>query len=146
MRLRQGNAANVAGLLLEHDLVRKPVPTFGIMPLCPADDARGTAYMSGMSDDPMPPERPKVEPEIILPGESGPRPRGASWVWVSSGRGQGRTLRFETRGPLALVTALLMLGLGSAVVLALLLGLVLLWIPVSIAIAAAILRSFWRRK
>ena len=116
------------------------------MLLCRADDARATAYMGGMSDRPTPPERPKVEPEIILPGERGPQPRGASWVWTSSGRGQGRTLRFETRGALTLFTALLMLGLGAAVVLVLLLGLVLLWIPVSIAIAAAILWSFLRRK
>jgi hypothetical protein len=99
-----------------------------------------------MAQQPTPPERPKVEPEIIPPGEPGPRPRGATWVWTSSGRGQGRTVHFETRGPLTLFTALLMLGLGSAVVLALLLGLVLLWIPVSIAIAAAILWSFLRRR
>jgi hypothetical protein len=114
--------------------------------LCRADDARATAYMGDMSDHSLPPERPKVEPEIILPGERGPQPRGASWMWVSSARGQGRSVKFETRGPLALVTALLLLGLGSAVVLALLLGLVLLWIPVSIAIAVAILWSFLRRK
>ena len=101
--------------------------------------------MGGMSDQPMPPERPQAEPEIIPPGERGPSPRGASWVWMSSGRAQGRTVRFETRGPLALAMALLMLGLGSAVVLALLLGLVLLWIPVSIAIAVAILWSFFFR-
>ncbi|MBV9556222.1 MAG: hypothetical protein JO254_04025 [Pseudolabrys sp.] len=100
-----------------------------------------------MSDRPTPPERPKVEPEIILPGERGPQPRGASWVWTSAARGQGRTLRFETRGgPLTLSTALLLLGLGAAAMLVLLLGLVLLWIPVSIAIAAAILWSFLRRK
>jgi hypothetical protein len=111
-----------------------------------ADDARRTAYMGLMTDRPLPPERPKVEPEIIPPGEPGPRPRGTNWMWVSSGRGPGRTVKFETRGPLALVMALLMLGLGSAVVLALLLGLVLLWIPVSIAIAVAILWSFLRGK
>jgi hypothetical protein len=103
--------------------------------------------MGAMSDRPTPPERPKVEPEIIPPGEPGPRPRGATWVWTSSDRGQGRTVRIETRGgPIGLVAALLMLGIGSAVVLALLLGLVLLWIPVSIAIAAAILWSFLRRR
>jgi hypothetical protein len=99
-----------------------------------------------MAQQPMPPERPKVEPEIIPPGERGPQPRGESWMWMSSGRSYGRTVRFETRGALTLFTALLMLGLGSAVVLALLLGLVLLWIPVSIAIAAAILWSFLRRR
>jgi hypothetical protein len=99
-----------------------------------------------MTGHSLPPERPKVEPEIIPPGEPGPRPRGARWVWVSSG-GHGRAVRFETRGgPLTLFAALVMLGLGSAVVLALLLGLVLLWIPVSIAIAAAILWSFLRRR
>ena len=102
--------------------------------------------MGVMTDKPMPPERPKVEPEIILPGERGPQPRGTSWMWTSSGRGHGRTVRFETRGALTLFTALLMLGLGAAVVLVLLLGLVLLWIPVSIAIAAAILWSFLRRR
>ena len=106
----------------------------------------GSPIWGGMSDHPRPPERPKVEPEIIPPGERGPSPRGARWVWTSSGRGHGRAVRFETRGPLALVTALLMLGLGSAVVLAILLGLVLLWIPVSIAIAVAILWSFFRRR
>jgi hypothetical protein len=102
--------------------------------------------MGSMTDQPRPPERPKVEPEIIPPGARGSSPRGASWTWVSSGRGEGRTVKFETRGPLGLVTALLMLGLGSAIVLALLLGLVLLWIPVSIAIAVAILWSFFRRR
>src|SRR5262245_3658377 len=107
---------------------------------------RRIAYMGGMTDHPTPPERPKVEPEIIPPGAGGPSPRGASWTWVSSGRGQGRTVKFESRGPLGLVAALLMLGVGSAVVLALLLGLVLLWIPVSIAIALAILWSFLRRR
>ena len=99
-----------------------------------------------MADRPTSSERPRSEPEIILPGERGPQPRSASWMWTSSSRGQGRTVRIETRGPLTLFTALLMLGLGSAVVLALLLGLVLWWIPVSIAIAAAILWSFLRRK
>lgn len=94
-----------------------------------------------MSDRPMPPERPKVEPEIISPGERGPSPRGASWVRLSSGTGRGRAVRFETRGPLAVLIALLMLGVGAAVVLALLLGLVLLWIPVTLAIAVAILWS-----
>jgi len=102
--------------------------------------------MGGMSDRHMQPERPKVEPEIIPPGERGPQPRGATWMWTSSGRGYGRTMRFETRGALTLFTALLMLGLGTAVVVALLLGLLLLWIPVSIAIAAAILWSFLRRR
>ena len=101
--------------------------------------------MGGMTDQPRPPERPKVEPEIIPPGEPGPLPRGRSWVWMSSG-GQGRTVRFETRGALALFTALLMFGAGAAVVLALLLGLVLLWIPVSLAIAVAILWSMFRRR
>jgi hypothetical protein len=113
--------------------------------VCPADDAGANAYMGIMTDHPTPPERPKVEPEIIPPGARGPQPRGGSWVWMSSGRGEGRTVKFETRGPLALVMALLMLGLGSAVVLAILLGLVLLWIPVSIAIAVAILWSFFFR-
>jgi hypothetical protein len=107
--------------------------------------AAGSPIWGPMTDHPTPPERPKVEPEIIPPGEPGPLPRGRSWVWMSSG-GHGRAVRFETRGPLALVTALLMLGLGSAVVLAILLGLVLLWIPVSIAIAAAILWSMLRRR
>lgn len=93
-----------------------------------------------MTDHP-PPERPKAEPEIIPPGAPGPSPRGAGWVWHASGRSHGRTVRFETRGPLALLVALLMLGVGAAVVLALLLGLVLLWIPVSLAIAVAILWS-----
>ena len=99
---------------------------------------------SFMAQKPTPPERPKVEPEIILPGERGPQPRGAGWIWTTSGR--SRTMRFETSGALTLFTALLMLGLGAAVVLVLLLGLVLLWIPVSIAIAAAILWSFLRRR
>jgi len=53
-----------------------------------------------MTDHPMP-ERPKVEPEVIPPGERGPLPRGASWVWLSSGTGRDRAVRFETRGPLA---------------------------------------------
>src|ERR1700758_903661 len=77
---------------------------------------RRIAYMGVMTDKPMPPERPKVEPEIIPPGERGPQPRGESWMWTSSGRGYGRTVRFETRGALTLFTALLMLGLGTAVV------------------------------
>ena len=93
-----------------------------------------------MSDRPTP-ERPKAEPEIIPPGRPDPWRHGAGGVWSSRGQGRVRFVQFQTRGPLAFLLALLMLGVGAAVVLALLLGLVLLWIPVTLAIAVVVLWS-----
>jgi hypothetical protein len=97
-----------------------------------------------MSDHHRIPERPKVEPEIIPPGQPGPSTGGGRWIWFA--RDDARSFRIETRGPVAVLLALLVLGIVSAVVLALLLGLVLLWIPATLAVAAAILWSMFRRR
>jgi hypothetical protein len=89
---------------------------------------------------PTPPsERPKVEPEIIPPGApSGPRAR----IWPSADDRHARFIRIETRGPFAIVLALLVLAVVFVALLALLLGVVLLWIPLALGFAVALIVSW----
>jgi hypothetical protein len=88
------------------------------------------------------PERPKAEPEIIPPDRPDPWRRDTRRIWPSGHDSHVRFVQFRTGGPLAFLIALLLLGLGAAVVLALLVGVVLLWIPLTVAIALAIIWSF----
>jgi hypothetical protein len=87
---------------------------------------------------PIPPsEQPKVEPEIIPPGAPGGR---QARIWLSAD--DARFIRIETRGPVAIALALLMLGVIFVALLALLLGIVLLWIPLALGFAAAVILSW----
>ena len=93
-----------------------------------------------MDPRPIPPsERPKVEPEILPPGW--PDARQAS-IWLTDADQRARFVHIETRGPLAVVLAMLMLGIVSAALLALLLGIVLLWIPLALGFGAALILSW----
>ena len=86
-----------------------------------------------MVDDTDPPERPRVEPEIIPPG----RVRGQSdWrrsPWGGGAFGETRATHriYVTRlGPFGIVLLLLAIAAVVAIVMIFVLGAVLIWIPV----------------
>lgn len=93
-----------------------------------------------MDHRPVPPaEQPKVEPEIIPPGW----PDGREWrVRQNADPHRAHFVHIETRGPFAVVLALLVLGVVAAALLALLLGIVLLWIPLALGFALALIVSW----
>ena len=93
------------------------------------------------------PARPRYEPEIIPPAHE----RAESGVFVFVDRyGHARRFAFRPPGPLAIVIALVLLGVVAAAGLVMLLGFVLLWIPAVIALIVAfafagyIRRVSWR--
>ncbi len=109
------------------------------------------------------PERPSLEPEIIPPGAYDPRaaragrngssrapqPDGGVFISVEeNGRVHERSFRLP--GPLALAL-MLFVFIGLAGTLALLaFGFVLIWVPIAVlivsgALAAGLVRSYWRR-
>jgi fatty acid desaturase len=109
--------------------------------------------MPSMPNDPAspPPERPRSEPEIIPPGQSGRRGGGERTIWVSFDD-QGGTQRIYVAqpGPFAIIAALVIAALVLAGIVLLLFGLVLVWIPVVVLVVAALLttgyiRYYWRR-
>jgi Flp pilus assembly protein TadB len=95
------------------------------------------------------PERPRSEPEIILPGETDPHPAAnSSGMFVFVGP-DGKTHR-GTVGPFTIILALLAIGLAAGVILLLVFGLLLVWIPViAVGLAGLLLygvaRGYWRR-
>lgn len=97
--------------------------------------------------DPNDPEafRPRSEPEIIPPGQSGRRDRRGIWVTVDDNGGPRRV--FVARpGPFAIILALAVLGLIAVLMLIFLLSIAVIWIPVVIVlIAAFVLSMYWRR-
>jgi hypothetical protein len=107
-----------------------------------------------MPNDPAspPPERPRAEPEIIPPGQSGRRGgHDERTIWVSVDE-QGGTQRIYVAqpGPFAIIAALVIAALVLAGIVLLLFGLVLFWVPVIILIVAGFLaagytRYYWRR-
>lgn len=94
------------------------------------------------------PEQPSPEPEILPPdgGTAHWRGRGPG-VFVFIDRfGHARRMTFAQPGPLAIILAVLAVGAIATAVLLLLLGFVLVWIPVSLAlVAAVVLTGLWRR-
>ena len=107
-----------------------------------------------MSNDVTPgrePERPRVEPEIIAPGENF-RPRGGrDNIFMQFGGGDSVHRIFIARpGWPAIIAALLIFGLFAAIVFVILAGIVVLWIPIVIlgilaAIVPATARMYWGR-
>jgi hypothetical protein len=89
--------------------------------------------------------RPRSEPEIIPPGQSGQRDRGGIWVSVDDNGGPRRV--FVARpGPFTIILALAVLGLIGMVMLILLLSVAVIWIPVVIVLIGAFVASmYWRR-
>jgi hypothetical protein len=88
--------------------------------------------------------RPRSEPEIIPPGQSGRNDRG---IWVSVDDNNGPRRVFVARpGPFTIILALAILGLIAVVMLILLLSVAVIWIPVVIVLIAAFMLSiYWRR-
>ena len=94
-----------------------------------------------MSRSPLPPETPRVEPEIIPPDRSG---RGRM-RWESINQ-QGTHRVYVTRlGPFSIFAFVLLFGFIVAAVVALFLGAVLIALPViAVLIAVAVVTSFLR--
>jgi hypothetical protein len=98
-----------------------------------------------MMNDTDPPERPRVEPEIIPPARTG---RGPDWrrpPWGGDAFGETRATHriFVTRlGPFGIALLLLAIAAIVAIVMIVVLGAVLIWIPVVaiVVIAAALSR------
>lgn len=93
------------------------------------------------------PERPRSEPEIILPGERFRSPRQRAYVYVDRG-GERFTLRMP--GPFAIVSGLVVAALLAGLVFALVLGVMLFALPIAFGAVAALLlaayfRSAWGR-
>jgi hypothetical protein len=88
--------------------------------------------------------RPRSEPEIIPPGQSGGRNRGG--VWVSVNKNGTRRIYMARPGPFTIILALAILALIALVMLILLLSVAVIWIPVVIVLIAAFVASmYWRR-
>jgi hypothetical protein len=106
-----------------------------------------------MSRDNVPgpgPEQPRVEPEIIPPGEdSRVRVGDSAWMHLNSGSGFQRVYIARPGLPSIILTVLI-LGLILAIIFLVLAGIVFLWIPILIggivlAMASGALRYRWRR-
>jgi len=106
-----------------------------------------------MVDGPNPPERPRVEPEIIPPDRAGRpsdgrRPAGQPvWGPYGSGQARGGQRIYVTRiGPLGFALLMLVVALLAAVFFIAILGAVLIWIPaVALLLAVAAVYRFLRR-
>lgn len=101
-----------------------------------------------MTDDAPPPERPRVEPEIIPPS----RGRQTDWrqsPWRSDtfAKAHGTQRIYVTRlGPFGVVLLLLAFAAIAVVITIAVLGAVLIWIPlVAVAVMAAALFRLLRR-
>jgi hypothetical protein len=93
-----------------------------------------------VTEDSDKPERPRLEPEIIPPSQTG---RGSEWR-QRAGRPHVSTMAGETHriyvgrlGPLGIALVMLIVAILAAIILLALLGAVLLWIPVVALIIAA---------
>ena len=88
-----------------------------------------------MADNFDPPERPRAEPEIIPPDQTGRRSGRPAWppAWGPHGAGQAReTQRIYVMrpGPLGFAILTLALALIVALIFLVVIGAFLLWIPV----------------
>jgi hypothetical protein len=88
--------------------------------------------------------RPRSEPEIIPPDQSGRRDRG---IWVSVDDNGGPRRVFIARpSPLMIILGLAVLGLIAVIMLIVLLSVAVIWIPVVIVLIGAFIASmYWRR-
>lgn len=86
------------------------------------------------------PERPKVEPEIIPPGER----HGPGWNFEPYSGGSHRI--YVTRlGPLGGALLMLIIAALAAVILLAFIGALLIWIPVvALVVLVAFLSGLWR--
>ena len=97
-------------------------------------------------------EQPRVEPEIIPPGEDARR-RGSFesvFIHVEEGPDGIRRVTLKRPGPFTVVLILLGIGLAVALVFVVLSALVLIWIPIAIAgilfaLFSGTARHYWDR-
>jgi hypothetical protein len=84
-----------------------------------------------MTDDSTPPERPRVEPEIIPPDRGGRQPDWRRSPWGSGGGIRGTQRIYVGRiGPFGVALLILAIAAIAAIILIAVLGAVLIWIPV----------------
>jgi len=98
-----------------------------------------------MDQRPVPgPEQPRVEPEIIPPGEAGARSRwGESWTAFDDRGTQG--VLVARLGPFGFAMLLLAIVAVAAVILLLVLGAFVILLPLAgLLLAAALVTSLWR--
>jgi hypothetical protein len=88
-------------------------------------------------------EKPRIEPEIILPGEAETRWDGAAG-WSSAGT---QRIYVAKIGPLGFFLIALVVAAVAVLALVLALGAVLLWIPVAgLLLAIAVISGMWRSR
>jgi hypothetical protein len=97
-----------------------------------------------MADDTNPPERPRVEPEIIPPDRTG---RYSPWSSDPFTATRGTQRVYISRvGPFGIALLLLAFAAVATIVMIAILGAVLIWIPiVAVALAAGALFRVLRR-
>jgi hypothetical protein len=93
--------------------------------------------------------RPRSEPEIIPPGQSGRRDRPGIFVSVDENGGT-RRVYIAQPGPFTIILALAVLALIAGIMLIVLLSVAVIWIPVVILLIAAFVlsvtfRQYWWR-
>ena len=97
------------------------------------------------------PERPRLEPEIIPPGTNYRPRRGPDDPFMQfEGRDGIHRIFIARPGWPAIIAALLIIGLFTAIVFIVLAGIVVLWIPIVIigilaAIVPGVARLYWTR-
>jgi hypothetical protein len=94
--------------------------------------------------------RPRSEPEIIPPGESGRSSRPRIFVSVDEDNGGTRRVYIAQPGPFTIILALAVLALIAGIMLILLLSVAVIWIPLVILLIAAFVlsvtfRQYWWR-
>jgi hypothetical protein len=104
-----------------------------------------------MVDDPIPPERPRAEPEIIPPDYTGRRPGQSPWPAAPEPYGFGQTrgtqrIYVARLGPFGFAVIMLVFAVLAAAVILAAIGAFLIWIPVValLVIVAAVYRFFRR--
>ena len=95
------------------------------------------------------PDRPRVEPEIIPPGQRARREQSRVFISIDE-NGATRRVNLAQPGLLTILLALAVFGLIVVALLVVLLSVALIWIPVAIAlvvafVAAATFRQWWHR-
>jgi hypothetical protein len=101
-----------------------------------------------MTEEAPPPERPRVEPEIIPPGRGRESDwRQSPWRGDSFAQARGTSRIYVTRlGPFGIALVLLAIAAIFVLFMIALLGVVLLWIPiivVAVVLAAVLRRLRW---
>jgi hypothetical protein len=104
-----------------------------------------------MTDDPVPPEQPRTEPEIIPPGQTGRWSDQSSWQPARGpfgfGQARGTQRIYVARlGPFGFAVLMLVFALLAVAVILAVIGAFLIWIPVvALLVVVAAVYRFLRR-